>query len=414
MLCVATSAFAAAAGPEDARHLLTRTGFSASEAQVRDYAGLERQAMVERLFAATPVDAVATLAPPEAVDRWVARGEVRTLSVEDRRQFVREQARNGQALKAWWLQQMLTTESPLSERMTLFWHNHFTSSLQKVKSPALLYRQNALLRRHATGNFATLLHAAVKDPAMLVYLDNATSRRGQPNENLARELMELFTLGEGRYSEQDVREAARAFTGWSIDPESGKFLWRPFAHDDGEKTVFGQRGAFKGEDVVALLLARPESARFIVAKLWKEFVSPEVDAAEVQRIAQVFRSSGWEIRAVLRELLLSEAFWAAQNRTVLVKSPAELVVGTLRQLEVRNPDLPSLAQLMRRLGQDLFSPPNVRGWPGGEAWINSSTLLARKQFLERIANDGRMGAGMMAGGADALRTALLDPAYQLK
>ena len=169
---------------------------------------------------------------------------------------------------------------------------------------------------------------------MLVYLDTAQNRRGQPNENFAREVMELFTLGEGHYGERDIKEAARAFTGWSIDRESGDFLWRPLAHDDGAKTILGRTGDFRGEDVIAILLEQPATAEFVVAKLWREFVSPQPDAAEVRRIAAVFRGSGYQVRAALREILLGAAFWAPENRGVLVKSPVDLVVGTLRQFDV--------------------------------------------------------------------------------
>jgi uncharacterized protein (DUF1800 family) len=234
------------------------------------------------------------------------------------------------------------------------------------------------------GNFAQMLHAVSKDPAMLVYLDSATSRRGQPNENFAREVMELFTLGEGSYSEGDIREAARSFTGWSINPDTGEFLWRPFAHDGGTKTVLGRSGEFKGDDVLDILLAQPQTADFVVAKLWKEFVSPQPDAREVRRIAALFRASGYDIKTVLRALLSSDAFYAAENRGALVKSPVDLVIGTMRQFDVGYSDPLPLTLLLRALGQDLFSPPNVKGWPGGDAWINSTTLLARRQFLERL------------------------------
>jgi uncharacterized protein (DUF1800 family) len=304
-------------------------------------------------------------------------------------------------LKGWWLEEMLTTDSPLTERMTLFWHNHFTSSLQKVRSPVLMYRQNLLLRRYAGGSFAELLHAVSKNAAMLVYLDTAANRRGQPNENFAREVMELFTLGEGHYSEQDIKEAARAFTGWSIEPDTGEFRYRPFLHDADAKTVFGRGGDLNGDDVLDLLLARPETSRFIAAKLWREFVSPapadERERAELERVARTFRETGYSIRAALRELFLSEAFWAQSNRGALVKSPADLVVGTLRQFRIGYSDPLPFVLVMRQLGQDLLAPPNVKGWPGGEAWISSKTLLARRQFVERLlrVDENRMASPRM-------------------
>jgi uncharacterized protein (DUF1800 family) len=196
--------------------------------------------------------------------------------------------------------------------------------------------------------------------------------------------MELFTLGEGAYTEQDIREAARAFTGWSIDPATGDFKFRRFAHDTGTKTVLGRTGNFDGDAVLDLLLARRETAEHVVTKLWREFVSPEPDRIEVARIAGQFQSANYEIKPVLRALLLSPAFWAQENRGALVKSPVDLVVGTLKQFDFTYGEPLPFAIVSAQLGQNLFSPPNVKGWPGGEAWINSSTLLARKQLVERL------------------------------
>ena len=410
------SATAGTMGADEARHLLNRTGFDAQTAGIERIAGLTRNAAVERLLAAT--HAVAMTPAPLSVDEFVSPRRLRELSGEERKQFEREQIERALELKNWWVAEMIATPSPLTERMTLFWHNHFTSSLQKVRSSGLMYRQNVLLRRHALGNFGTLLHAAAKDPAMLVYLDSASNRRGQPNENFAREVMELFTLGEGHYTEQDIREAARAFTGWSISLDTGEYLWRAFAHDAGMKTVLGRRGEFGGDEVLDLLLAQPQTAEFVVAKLWKEFVSPQPEPAEIRRIARQFRESGYEIKAALRALLTSDAFFAPENRGSLIKSPVDLVIGTMRQFEVGYSDPLPLTRVLRVLGQDLFSPPNVKGWPGGEAWINSSTLLARRQFLERLfrVDESRMqaavtemkGAPRLAGARERFMRASLD------
>ena len=388
-------------GVEEARHLLNRTGFDARLAEVNAFAPLDRTQAIEKLLGAART---AALTPaPEGVAAWTPPYVLRQMVADDRKLFVREQVERGLALKAWWLTEMLTTDSQLTERMTLFWHNHFTSSLQKVRASGLMYRQNALLRRHALGGFAEMLRAAAKDPAMLVYLDSASNRRGQPNENFAREVMELFTLGEGKYGEGDIKEAARAFTGWSIDPANGEFLWRPFQHDGGMKTVLGRSGDFQGDDVIDILLEQPATAEFVVGKLWKEFVSPQPDPAEVARIARVFRGSGYQIKPALCELLLGAAFWAPENRGALVKSPVDLVVGTLRQFDIAFADPLPFVLLLRNLGQDILSPPNVKGWPGGEAWIDTRTLLARKQFLERLmrVDETRMAAPAMERNADA-------------
>jgi uncharacterized protein (DUF1800 family) len=399
-------AYAASMGPmgaDDAQHLLGRAGFGARPADLAGFAKLSREAAIERLLTETRAEPVAS--PPAELSDYLPPSRLRALSDEERKET---QVRSALALRAWWLGAMLGAATPaeqLRERMTLFWHNHFVSSLQKVKSAKLMLDQNRLLRRHALGHFGELLHAVGKDPAMVVYLDSATNRKGSPNENFAREVMELFTLGEGHYTEQDVKEAARAFTGWSIEPDTGEFRWRPFAHDNGSKTVLGVSGNLDGDAVLDILLAQPQTAEFVVRKLWREFVSLTPDESETRRIARRYRDSGYDMRVALREIFGSRAFWAAESRLALVKSPVDWVLGTLNSLEVEPPEAQHLAIALRQLGQDLFAPPNVKGWPGGETWINSSTLLQRKQLAERLLRrEGRMG----------LREVLLDPAYQLK
>ena len=368
-------------GAEEARHLLNRTGFDAQLREIDAFARLSRREGVERLLAG--VHSEARTPRPAWAKEWTDPRYIRRMGEEERRAFVRVQIERAVELKAWWVTEMLGTDSPFTERMTLFWHNHFTSSLQKVRSPPLMLRQNALLRKHALGNFGELLHAVSRDPAMIVYLDSATNRRGQPNENFARELMELFTLGEGKYGEHDIKEAARAFTGWSIDLDTGEFLFRPRQHDDGVKVVFGKT-LRSGTEVLDVLLAHPATAEYVAARLWREFVSPQPQPEELKRVAAAFRDSRYEVRAAMRALLLTPAFWAPENRAALIKSPTELVVGTLRQFNIAVGDPLPFAFLLGHFGQDLLSPPNVKGWPGGEHWINSTTLLARKQFLERL------------------------------
>ena len=394
LLAAVAALFALAAGPaatastpmgfDDARHLLVRTGFGPTDTEVRAFAGLTREQAVTQLLRDVRTEAATT--PPAWVnDSESPRYPRGTSTEEERKAFTRQWVREGVELRAWWVQEMLATASPLTERMTLFWHNHFVSGQQKVRFGRLMYEQNATLRANAVGNFATLLHAASKGPAMLIYLDVAQSRKGQPNENFAREVMELFTLGEGQYTEQDIKEAARAFTGWSLDRETGKYLFRPGVHDTGDKTVLGSSGRFDGDAVLDIILTKPQTSEYITTKLWREFVSDDPDPREVKRIAQIFRGQHYDIKAALRALFLSDAFWASDNRGTLVKSPVELVVGTLRQLEVAPASAMPFAVASAGMGQSLFAPPNVKGWPGGETWINSNTLLARKQFLDRLA-----------------------------
>ncbi len=382
-------------GADEARILLTRTGFGAAPAEIAAFAKLTRGQGVDRLLAATVAHASTPL-PVPLDDPASARYPGKDASADARKAFRREQASEALALRAWWMREMLVTPSPLTERMTLFWHGHFATSVRKVRLAPLMARQNATLRAHATGDFRALLHAVARDPAMLVYLDGVQNRRGHPNENFARELMELFTLGEGHYTEDDVKEAARAFTGWGIDRDSGSFVARPRLHDDGVKTVLGRTGRLDGDAVVEAILADPQSAVFITSLLWKEFVSPTPDTAEVARIAGAFRASGYDIKAVLRALFASDAMYAEAARATLTRSPVDLVIGTLHTLDMLPGDMRPYAVACAGMGQGLFAPPNVKGWPGGEAWINSDTLLARKQFLARLARSGQFGLGAPA------------------
>ena len=377
-------ALAAPMGEIDARTLLVRTSFSANVAQIQEFAQLERSQAVDRLLSSIQTQSQTQPTELSTEDRRLIPGGMRQLSEDEKKTLLRQGREQGIALRAWWIAEMLTTSSPFTEKMTLFWHNHFTSGLQKVKSPLLMYRQNVLLRRDALGNFGEMLHAIAHDPAMILYLDNASNRKSKPNENFAREVMELFTLGEGHYTEQDVRDAARAFTGWGIDRETGDFRFYRAVHDDGSKTVLGTRGNLSGDDVLDILLARPETAEFVVKKLWCEFVSPEPDASEVRRLAQVFRAHHYELKPLMHALLTSDAFYAPQYRATLTKSPIDLIVGTLRQFNIAPAETRPLAFASQQMGQDVFNPPNVKGWSGGEAWINSSTLLLRKQALEKI------------------------------
>jgi len=404
-LCVfPAAALAQALGYDGARHLLNRVGFGATDAEIRAYAGLARTQAVERILQETRREP--TMKPPAFVETApLPFYKLRQMSAEERQAQVRRNIELGLELREWWMREMLATPSPLTEKMTLFWHNHFATSQQKVRSGQLMYRQNALLRREALGNFGRLLHDVAKDPAMLIYLDNAGSRRQAPNENFAREVMELFTLGEGRYGERDIKEAARAFTGWSLDRDTLEFTFRRPWHDGGEKTVLGRTGRFDGDQVLDILLARAETAEFIATKLWKEFVSPVPDTREVKRLAAVLRDARYEVTPLMRALLLSDAFWSERNRAALIKSPLELVVGTLRTFDIRPFTLRPAVLACALLGQNPMSPPNVKGWPGGEAWINSATLLGRKQLLERIfrGTDAMPGPGMVDSASEDMQ-----------
>ena len=382
---LATSAM----GFEEARHLLSRTSLGATPADILALQTVDYAAAVDRLLANTRPQA-ATPAPSwvsegPSFQRQQARAQVDKANNDKPLQVVQKRVQEeGRELRSWWVQEMVATDQPLVERMTLFWHNHFTSSIQKVRFVPAMYWQNVLFRREALGNFATLLKAVARDPAMLIYLDGVRSVARQPNENFARELLELFTLGEGHYSEADIKNAARAFTGWSVDRDTGHFQNHAQQHDDGEKTFLGQTGRFGGDDIIAILLRQPRTAELIVEKLWREFVSLKPEPAEVKRLAAVFRNGGYEMKPLMRALFLSPAFRAPANRAALIKSPVDLVVGSVRVLGLPVPEKTQLVRMMGALGQVLFNPPNVKGWPGGEEWVTTNTLLLRQQFLRRL------------------------------
>lgn len=394
---------AGAIPPDEARHLLARTGFEATPQTVSRLAPLSYESAVRRLLDGVRRDPI-TPAPSWINDPPPEPRRLKELDDAARRHLREQQRERAFQLKGWWYREMIETDSPLTERMTLFWHNHFTSSLRKVKWPPYLYRQNLLLRRHALGNFGELLHAIARDPAMLVYLDGQQNRRDKPNENFARELLELFTLGEGHYTERDVKEAARAFTGWMVDRRSGEFRINPRQHDDGAKTFLGRTGRFDGDDIVKIILEQRRVAETIAEKLWREFVSDTPDPQELGRLARVFREGNYEIRPLMQALLTSSAFLDPKVRGTLVKAPVELLVGTVRQFRIAVADERNLVRAGTFLGQDLFDPPNVKGWPGGKTWITSSTLLARYQVLERLLRGTEMGPRQNA----TLTTAVAD------
>lgn len=292
-------------------------------------------------------------------------------------------------LQGIWLYRMIFTPHPLRERMTLFWHNHFATSHRKVSSSLLMQRQNDLLRAHALGDFKALLTAIGKDPAMLIWLDATENRKAKPNENYAREVMELFTLGRGRYTETDIREAARAFTGWFVIRD--RFLERPDQHDPGSKQVLGHIGTLRGDDIPPILLDQPACAEFLCEKLIRHFIT-EVDtipAPLTAALAKPFRESGYDIKIPLQIILHSHLFQSEAVRRRRVKSPVEFTVGTIRLLEILKPTVQAdaLAQACGQMGQNLYAPPSVAGWEGGATWANSATMLARANFALALLSD---------------------------
>ena len=366
-----------------AAHLLNRAGFGGPPAEIEELVALGPEQAVARLVDygkvpdPTPDPA---WAKPDA-ERMERLRAARQASPEERRKLQREQQQlerqRMMELRHWWLKRMAAGPRPLQEKMVLFWHGHFATSVEKVRGAYLMWRQNELFRRLATGHWPQLLREVGEDPAMLIYLDQAQSRKEHPNENFAREVMELFALGEGHYTEKDITEAARALTGWSYDRLTQKFIERPFWHDSGVKTIFGRQGNFDGADFLGMLAAQPQSARFIVAKLWKFFAGAEPNEEFTCALAEVFQHANLQFQPLLRTLFLSEAFYADAIIRNQVKSPVQWLVGSVRMLERELPGPLVCFGLTRNLGQDLFAPPNVKGWDGGLSWITTNTLLAR-------------------------------------
>jgi len=371
---------------DTAAHLAARAGFGESSSQLERWTQQGMEATVQELL---HPGSDTTPPPGCAVPNQFAelRERVRqAASPEEKMQARRtlRQATNQQlfGLINWWTQRMLSTQAPLVEKMTLFWHGHFATSGLKVRSPYKLWLQNETFRQHALGNFATLTKAISRDPAMMVYLDLETSRPEHPNENFARELMELFTLSEGNYSEADVKESARAFTGYRIDRfEQFRFLKNQF--DGGNKTFLQQTGNWNGDQIVDIILKQPAAARFISSKLWKFFVYEDPDSQLIDKLGELFRQN-YEIRPLLETIFSSEEFYSQRARDAIVKSPVQYVVQSGRTLGVNVPSGRTLFFIYRRLGQVPFFPPNVKGWDGGKSWINTATLTFRYQLARQL------------------------------
>ena len=367
-----------------AAHLLNRAGFGGTPAEINTLLGRgPDQALAwlldyESIPDPTPNPEWAH-PDPDRIQRYAAIRKNGT--PEEKRQAQQQEnqflQRSMVELRGWWLHRMAYGPRPLQEKMVLFWHGHFATSVEKVRDPYYMWRQNELFRRLATGNWEMLLLEAGQDPAMLVWLDQAQSRKDHPNENYAREVMELFSLGEGHYTEHDITEGARALTGWSLDRINQKYIYRPFFHDNGNKTFLGRTGNLDGTDVISQIVAQPQAARFITAKLWNYFAGqmppPELNDA----LAQVFRDNGNNFKPFLAVMFRSEEFYSPDIIRNQVKSPVQWLVGSVRMLECELPPPVICLGMLRQLGQDLFAPPNVKGWDGGVTWITTNTLLTR-------------------------------------
>ncbi|HOY19157.1 MAG TPA: DUF1800 domain-containing protein [Haliscomenobacter sp.] len=356
---------------EKIKHLYWRAGFGLSPTEWQQKREWPISKAIDELFTqarqAQVALPMAEMGLPEDMEK---KRENRELF----EQVLREEKRRIFEYNVNWVYRMANPkESALLERMTFFWHGHFAC---KPDFGKLSMQYLNTLRKHALGNFKDMLLAVAQDPAMIRYLNNQQNRKEKPNENFARELMELFTLGRGKYSEKDIKEAARAFTGWSSDLR-GDYLFRPFWHDYGSKTFFGKTGNFDGADIINIILERPETAQFIVRKVYKHFVNEQVDEAVVSTLSKQFYQSGYDIGKLMRSIFSSEWFYAPQNMGNRIKSPIEFTAGLMRTVDMKFDQPMGMLFIQRALGQILFNPPNVAGWPGGKTWIDNSTLMLR-------------------------------------
>jgi uncharacterized protein (DUF1800 family) len=369
---------------DTAAHLLNRAGFGGPPAVIENLANLNPDDALstlldyERISDPTP-DPVWAKPDPEGIRQL--RDQAKNASPDERRKLYQEATRvqfqRLMELRGWWLNRMAKGSRPFQEKMVLFWHGHFATSFVKVQNAYYMWRQNELFRRLATGNWQELLTFAGKDPAMLIWLDQAESRRPHANENFAREVMELFSLGIGNYTEQDVTEGARALTGWSLDRLNQEYVYRQFFHDNGVKTFLGRTGNLNGDDVIAQIVAQPQAARFITAKLWNYFAGQPPSDELNDALAAIFRENGNNFKPFLRVMFRSEEFYDPAIVRNQVKGPVQWLVGTASVLKCDLPPTEICDGITRRLGQDLFAPPNVKGWDGGISWITTTTLLDR-------------------------------------
>jgi uncharacterized protein (DUF1800 family) len=398
---------------ERAAHLIERAGFGATPEEIARVAAMTPELAVNSLVNYETIDASALKPfdesgiwdpgmdpfPPsraEAVrrarehgeglgEKVLAPGTQRRLQPVVDKFFYSLTANNieTQRLGLWWANRMIASPRPLEEKLTLFWHGHFATGQNKVRDYRMMLQQNRMLRANASGTLRDLLVGILKDPGMLVYLDNGENVKSHPNENFGRELLELFSMGVGNYSERDVREAARAFTGWTNDVLTYKFDTEQ--HDFGEKTFLGRTGPLNGEDIIDTILAQPVTGEYMAGKLYRYFVRDEISSDVKADLGRSFRASGYQIKPLMRRMLLSKDFYSTPSVATQIKSPVHLVVSTYKKMGLREiPTIPDFGRMTGGLGQTLFEPPNVAGWAGGRTWITPATLLQRGNLFRDV------------------------------
>jgi hypothetical protein len=389
MMCGSSFAAPSDWSRDDAAHLLRRAGFGGTPVQIDRIFAMGRTGAVDYLITGKLPDGTAAPfahveLPPFVLDtdfNYRVQGAGSQYEL--------------QSLRGWALDRMVRTDRPLDEKMVLFWHGLFTSGYKEVRSIRYLVDQDALLHKEAIGNYKTLTHDIIHDAAMIKYLNNDDNQKGRPNENLARELMELFTMGQDNgYTEKDIPEVARALTGMTIRRGYDRSQFVERLHDDGPKTIFGKTGNYKPDDVVDLIFDRPEPSAYLSKRLWQFFAMADPSAADIALVSDALRNGNWDLAPALRAMFNSPSFYSDQAKFAMIKSPVELEAMTMRLLE--EPTEPRLltasAFTLRPLGEEMFQPPNVKGWPGGEHWITSTAIFQRYQVASAMAN-GVLGAG---------------------
>jgi uncharacterized protein (DUF1800 family) len=353
-------------------HLMRRAGFSARREELEKYVDQGYEATVEWLLNPQEDNGV----DEDIVDRYY-------IDIDDRR--------NSDPTNAWWLYRMINTANPLEEKMSLFWHGLFATAYEKIQNGRAVASQIDLFHQHCLGDFRTILVKLSRDPAMIIWLDNDTNHKGTPNENYGRELLELFSMGVGNYSEDDVKECARAFSGWTVANFNARYPWGPYPmdfeyrpddHDDGEKAFLGEQGRFNGEDIIDIIVRQPATGRFVADRLYNFFVSDDPAPADaIETLSNAYFESNYDIRSVMRVLLNSDFFKNAIYAKV--RSPAEVVASVLRlvgDFQEPRPGLLETTYESKYMGQELLNPPTVEGWHTGREWIDSGSLVGRVNF----------------------------------
>jgi hypothetical protein len=391
-----------------AAHLLDRAGFGGTPAEIDVLVGMGLENAVNSFIKADDDSDLfprSELLMPE--QRLLYKQREKAAATEDERREVRRELGKVEGasmldLRLWWLNRMRYTAAPLLEKATLFWHGHFATSNQKVNDSYLMWQQNDTLRRYALGKFPDMLKAMSRDPAMIRWLDLGDSRKNHPNENFAREVMELFSLGEGHYTEKDIQESARAFTGYRVNYEKGQFHFQEKDFDSGAKTFFDKTGPWTGDDIIDAIVAQPQCARFIGKKLWVFFVAENPSEEILGGIAELLISNGYDIGATLSTIFRSAAFYSPKVVHHQIKGPVQWMIQTTKMLEIPLPDSRVLENSLSALGQVVFAPPNVKGWDGGRSWISASSLLYRYNLAAYLLS----GKARILGGGNT-KTAVI-------